>query len=368
MVQVLDWRGAANQRGLVLQAVETLRRGETVCFPTETVYTVAASALQPEAVERVARFAERPLAVALWSAAQAVDWSPMLSPMGRRLARRCWPGPVELICDFSEGSAARLMPEAAKCHVLAGDGVRLTSPAHDAIRLALMEMTEPVVLSAANKSDQPYAYAAATAAERLNDTVSLIVDDGTTRYGQPDTVVRISGDSWSIVRPGVVSEALLSRQAAFLVVFVCTGNTCRSPLAEAICKELLAEHLHCASTELTERGFQVISAGLAANMGDVAATEAVLAARELSADLSGHRSMPLTRELAAMADCLVAMTQGHLLTIACYYPDALERSVLLRADGADVADPIGCDMEVYQHCAMDIAEQVERLISIWIKK
>src|SRR6516162_9076858 len=154
MGQVLDWRGSADQRGLVRQAVEILRRGGTVCFPTETVYMVAASALYPEAVVRVARFAERPLSVAVRNTAQAVDWSPTLGELGRRLTRRCWPGPVELICDYSYGSAASTLPEPCRRHVLAEDTVRLSSPAHDTIRLALMEMPEPVVLVGANRIDQ----------------------------------------------------------------------------------------------------------------------------------------------------------------------------------------------------------------------
>ena len=368
MARVLDWRGSADQRGLVRQALEILRRGGSVCFPTETVYMGAASAHSPEAIVRLARFAERPLSVAVRNTAEAVDWSPTLSELGRRLTRRCWPGPVELICDYSSASAASSLPEPSRRHVLADDAVRLSSPAHDAIRLALMEMPDPVVLVGANRIDQTEVYSAATAVETLGATVDLILDDGPTRYSQPDTVVRIAGEGWSIVRPGVVSESLLHRQSAFLVVFVCTGNTCRSPLAEASCKRLLAEQLECDPVELAERGFQVISAGLSAIMGDSATAEAVLAARELGVDLSGHRSMPLTRELADKADCIVAMTQGHLLTIAYYHPDALERSILLRADGADVADPIGCEMEVYRSCATEISEQLRPLVSKWIKK
>src|SRR5262245_38820327 len=194
MAQVLDWHGSANQRDLVRQAMEILRRGGTVCFPTETVYTLAASALHAKAVLRMAQFAERPLAVVVRNAAQAVDWSPTLSYMGRRLARRCWPGPVELICDYSSGSVAGTLPEASQRHVLADDTVRLSSPEHDAIRLALMEMSDPLVLAGANKNGQPAVYAGTTAAERLTDTVDLILDDGTTRYSQPDTVVRIHGE------------------------------------------------------------------------------------------------------------------------------------------------------------------------------
>src|SRR5207253_3189276 len=96
------------------------------------------------------------------------------------------------------------------------------------------------------------------------------------------------------------------------IVFVCTGNTCRSPLAEGLCRQLLADHLRCAAEELGKRGFCVQSAGLAAMIGAEATPEAVAAAAELGADLTGHGSRPLTIEMLLQADRLFAMTASHL--------------------------------------------------------
>ena len=99
---------------------------------------------------------------------------------------------------------------------------------------------------------------------------------------------------WSVVRAGVVDDATLARLSPYTIVFVCTGNTCRSPLAEALFKKKLADRLGCPVEELSRRGFLVISAGLAAMMGAAAADEAVEAAQDYGADLSGHLSRPLT--------------------------------------------------------------------------
>jgi protein-tyrosine-phosphatase len=119
---------------------------------------------------------------------------------------------------------------------------------------------------------------------------------------------------------------------------------------------------------LAERGFLVISAGLAAMMGGAAATEAVDVAQEHGADLSGHMSRSFSPDLAAKADIIVTMTQGHLLSIAYQFPEVLPRCRLLRADGADVADPIGCTMDVYRQCAAEIAGHLRPLASGWVKK
>jgi len=146
------------------------------------------------------------------------------------------------------------------------------------------------------------------------------------------------------------------------IVFVCTGNTCRSPLAEALCKKLLAQRLGCTVEELPRCGFVVLSAGLAAMMGASAAPEAVEAARELEADVGGHRSQPLTAPLAAQADHLVAMTRSHLLALAAQYPDLGNRARLLGGGGDDVPDPIGCDQQIYRECAQQILHHLEKFL------
>jgi protein-tyrosine phosphatase len=96
-------------------------------------------------------------------------------------------------------------------------------------------------------------------------------------------------------------------------------------------------------------------------MGGPAAAEAVCAADELGADISQHVSRPLTPELAAQADYLIAMTQSHLLTLKGQYPQLGVRPRLLRPD-ADVPDPIGADQETYRACAQQIRGYVADLL------
>ena len=83
----------------------------------------------------------------------------------------------------------------------------------------------------------------------------MVVDDGPTPERQSATVVQVEGGFWKVVRPGAVSADALQRQAACLVVFVCTGNTCRSPMAEALCKARLAERLGCTAADLPGAAF-----------------------------------------------------------------------------------------------------------------
>ncbi len=149
-------------------------------------------------------------------------------------------------------------------------------------------------------------------------------------------------------------------------MFVCTGNTCRSPLAEVLCKKRLADALGCTREELPARGFVICSAGLAAYQGDGAADFAHKVAQEYGGDLSEHCSQPLLPEFAAGVDQLICMTQGHLQLLLAHYPQLGCQPRLLSASGQDLPDPVGQDESVYRECAARIWSDLEPLVREWL--
>ena len=157
-------------------------------------------------------------------------------------------------------------------------------------------------------------------------------------------------DHFEILRAGVVSEQTLKRLASVVVLFVCTGNTCRSPMAEGMFRQAMAERLGCRARELEDRGVVAASAGLAAMMGGRASAEAVVVLKRMGIDLSTHESQPLTEPLVRSADLILAMTRGHRQAIISEWPDAADRVRLVCHSGADVADPIGGPPELYERC------------------
>ena len=367
MPEVLDWQSAADPRQMIDRAAQALVEGQLVGFPTETVYGIAASAFHPDAVERLAqskgRDERKPMALAISSAIDAIDWIPQMSLVGKRLARRCWPGPLTLVS--SEGvkqGLARQLSESVRQRVCPGGTLGLRAPAHEAIQLVLRQVPGPLVLTSANRSGEPEAITAKAVVQSVGDHLALIISDDPSPMGIASTVVRVEGNCWKVVREGAVSAGRLEELVACMIVFVCTGNTCRSPLAEALCKKLLAERLNCRIEELPERGFLVLSAGLAAMMGGRAAAEAVAVAQERGADLSGHASRPLTRALAAQADYLIAMTHTHLQALTAEYDCMGYQPRLLSYDSGDVPDPIGGDEQVYRDCARQILAHLEAFL------
>jgi protein-tyrosine-phosphatase len=133
-------------------------------------------------------------------------------------------------------------------------------------------------------------------------------------------------------------------------------------MAEALCKNLLATRLGCEVQELFERGYRVMSAGIFAYPGDGPAPDAVETVREMGADLSSHVSKLVHPTLVALADHILAMTQGHLTLLKAQHPFTMTEPRLLCGSEGDLGDPIGQGREVYRECARTITRHLERFL------
>jgi glycine hydroxymethyltransferase len=142
------------------------------------------------------------------------------------------------------------------------------------------------------------------------------------------------------------------------VLFVCTGNVCRSPMAEGLFRHAVQGHGE----------FRVESAGIGAMEGQPPSPYAVQAVRELGIDISKQRSRMLTSELVRQADFIFGMTHSHIDTVTMLYPQAAEKTFLLREFDEtldlfekDISDPIGGSYEVY----LDCRDQIEQGIPLY---
>lgn len=367
---VINVGSAPDVRDVVHRAVQALAEGQIVAFPTETVYGVAASARHEAAVDRLVEIKQRKdkhaLSLAVKSAEDAFDYVPDASPVGRRLARRCWPGPVTLVMEDSHpDSLMQQLPAGVRKRVSPSGTVGLRVPGHQLILEVLRLMPGPLALSSANRAGMEDSITADQVVEAFGDDVDLVIDDGKSQFGQPSSVVQVEGETFRMLREGVVSDDALKRLSSFLIVLICTGNTCRSPMAEMLCKKRVAEKLGCKISEIEDRGVIVTSAGIAAGSGGRAAAEALQTMEENGLDLSEHVTQPLSDRLVRHADLLLTMTNHHRQAIVGHWANAAERTQVLCPDGTDVSDPIGGPQELYRRCAEQIdkalAERIDSL-------
>ena len=242
----IDLNQTEDVRDVIHRAVEALSSGQIIAFPTETVYGLAASAFKPEAVERLweikGRDPNKPFALALKSYEEALDYVPQMTPTAKRLARRCWPGPVTLVMDVDPQSVVHQLEPAVVSSTIPNGTIGLRVPDYDLALQILRLCAGPIVLTSANRSGSPAAINGRQVMDQLDGDVNLVIDGGDTRYQDASTVVKVD-DTIKVLRQGVVKESTIRELTDFVALVVCTGNTCRSPMAEAIMKMQFAKQL-----------------------------------------------------------------------------------------------------------------------------
>lgn len=134
------------------------------------------------------------------------------------------------------------------------------------------------------------------------------------------------------------------------VLFVCTGNTCRSPLAEVLLKRILSEK--------GIDGVEVRSCGLSAYPGCPASENSAMIAPEFGCSLNFHEAKQYDEDIAEWADLIITMSPSHKAVIDRFFN---KHSLKTRVLGNGISDPYGGDLEEYRQCAKEIEAEIKKL-------
>jgi len=342
------------------RALAVLDAGELVCVPTETVYGIGCRADLPAALQklRAIKGNARPFTLHLGDPEDvfALGQGPA---QARRLVRAYMPGPLTIVLDATEKGKQF----AAEDGTL---GLRVVENAFT--RRLSAEAAGPIAMASANLPGEPAPQTLEHALEAIGDHVQFAADGGTCPVGAASSVVRVSANGEiRMLREAALERSSILTRAATVVLFLCSGNTCRSPMAEVLARRTWANDLDVQPAELIDHGILVVSAGTAAQPGMPASENAIRAMAEIGEDLTAHSSRPLEAALLARANRTLCMGMSHYATAHAILEsvggplDTDSEPPELLAGDHEIADPFGGPLEIYQLTRDQIAAALPEL-------
>jgi protein-tyrosine phosphatase len=352
----------------IKEAAKLVDSGGHAAFPTETVYGIACRA-ESTVLAKLDKVKGRSSGKHYTlHIAEKSDVDKYLLAVGLRaqkLITKAWPGPLTIVFELDakavEKQQSRIEEDVFK-NLYKDNSIGIRCPDNPVARMLLRETKSPVVAPSANLAGQQPAADGDAVLAQLAGKIDLLLDGGPCKYKRSSTVVRIGKKGLEILRPGVYRQAEVKMMSAVQFLFVCTGNSCRSPMAEGMFRKYLAEKLQCKVDQLDKMGYKVVSAGVMGLSGMPASPEAIAACASKGINIKAHKSRALSRQLVDESDFIYAMGQTHCERIAAFGPEAARKCVLL-AVNQEIADPIGQSQQFYNSCADLIKAAVEKRIS-----
>ena len=337
---------------VIADCARVIRQGGLVVFPTETVYGIAADFGNPQAMKRLRevkkRDEDKPFSVLISQMGLISNYTSMKDPLLYKLIHAFWPGPLTIVVPAKEENKTI--------------GIRM--PDHKIALMLVQESQCTIAAPSANARGNDPPTTCQEALRDLDGSVELAIDGGAAKLGIGSSVVDLTQARPTIIREGSITQADIDRVARRkTILFVCTGNSCRSVMAEFMLRKMTQ----------TRDDVEVLSAGTGVFVNSRASAETIAVLKDEGIDATGHLSQAVNSILLKKADLIFVMTRLHRQHVLERVPDVEKRVYLLKeftnASGGflndiDIPDPIGQTNQAYRQCLEVIKEAVERIVKL----
>jgi len=350
------------------EAAVIVNSGGLVAFPTETVYGIACR-VQKDSLAKLnklkGRGQEKHYTLHIGDKNDFRKYVPSVDLKTKKLIDKTWPGPLTIVFELDKNDIDKqkqILKKEVFESLYKDNSIGIRCPDNAIASMLLQQTNTPVVAPSANITGQSPAVEPDEVLAQFSGQIDILLDGGPCKYKKSSTVVKIHKEGLEILRPGVYSQEKVEALSEIKFLFVCTGNTCRSPMAVGIFCKCLTKKLKCRVDELDKMGYKVLSAGILEMTGSPASIEAIVACAAKGIDIKAHKSQKLSPHLIEDSDFIYVMGQVHKERIATLSPKSAYKCVLL-AENKEIPDPIGQSQDVYNNCAELIEKAVKKRIS-----
>ncbi len=326
-----------------------LKNGKLVILPMETVYGLGVNSMIERAVDRLyevkRRPKDKPFSLAISDLEIAEKLIQNTPPLGYKLIEKFWPGPLTLILEAVDSKRP----------------VGFRMPKNNITLKVLSEVKDPLYLSSANISGESLPTNLEEALKDLDGLVDLAVDGGETELKCESTIVDLTTKHYRILREKAIKKEEIDRVAKLkTILFVCTGNSCRSVMAKSLLERLLKDR----------EDIEILACGTLRSKGIGASRETIELLKCEGIDVSEHKAVGLEDSFLKKSDLILVMERHHEEIVSERAPKAKNRIFLLRefvkaeGGGLDIPDPMGRPFEFYEKVFLMVKEAIERVAQL----